>query len=216
MEALGQAPGQVDGGRDDERRTAAAAMMPATSGPTSEAGGRRTTASPAASASRAKWGDSLGGAAVTFPGVVAGLGSGRRVTAPGGEAARSSAVRRPAHRHPAHAVRSTTSGAGPSPVTLATGAKRIPSGGIDVGGDDPPADPPAGQRHPHQGAHADLHAGRGPVVELPALVGEGGDVDRHPHDPPGCVGQSPRADFSSASREVTSHVNPSSLRPKCP
>src|SRR5947207_14810417 len=51
--------------------------------------------------------------------------AGRPRTATGGDAVPRNADRRPAHRHAAHAERSTTSGSGPHPVTLAVGFNRV-------------------------------------------------------------------------------------------
>lgn len=98
---------------------AAAASTVATPSP---AGGRRTTARPAATAATAS-GSSGPGTAVAPR-----RRSGRPATTPGGEALARSARTGPAQRQAAHSASSSSSGAGPHPVTLATGFRITPRG----------------------------------------------------------------------------------------
>ena len=98
-----------------------------------------------------------------------------------------------------------------------------PLRGHDVEGDDPPADPSAVEGDADDRSHADGPGvlSRHEVVELAALVGQGGNVDcdaRHPLAGRRPVGeaQSPSADFIWSRREATSQVKPSSDRPKWP
>jgi len=139
--------------------------------------------------------------------------SGRRVTAPGGEAARSSApCAGRTHRHAAQAVRSTTPAAGRSPWTLATGASRNTRGAGRRRWPRSTRRPAGRPAAPAPGCPTSTsHPRRGQVVELPAWSAKagtstatrttppdaGGPVRRggRPLPPREGVGQSPSAAF---------------------